>query len=90
MAQLTRLRCPACGTPRNPAVFGIDGSDMSFVEDAGHEAQVSIQTIGGRGRCSWAHFDAPLEVSVALCKSLRAALARLEAEVREAGGRLDD
>jgi hypothetical protein len=84
MAEVQRLRCPACGMPRHQRCFGIgeSGFDPDLYPD--HDLELMIDTIGGRGRLSVEHRPVTYQQAVAQRDCLRAALERVEAEITAA------
>jgi hypothetical protein len=87
MAERTHLRCLACGSLRMPAAFGIE-DDARYAGDYApvYEAELAVQTIGGRGRCSWAGQSLPMPFAEALRDRLKQALAQLELEIENPTG----
>ena len=70
-----------------PAAFGIEDDGRYAGEYAPvYEAELAVQTIGGRGRCSWAGQDLPMPFAVALRDRLKLVLAQLELEIESAAG----
>lgn len=86
MATREHIKCPACGSQRRREAFGIDEWAGYDPESAiGYEAQHSIQTIGGRGKCSWDHHDLTPHLAGALRARLHDVLRDLEREMLKAG-----
>lgn len=81
-----RVRCPSCGWDRPPKALGL-AEDGFFEPDARvHELSLRIDHIGGRGRLRVERAPLPLAFAIGLRDMLRAALAHIEAEIREAEG----
>lgn len=84
MAERIMLRCVACGSLRNDAAFGLN--TKGELENApAYEPQRAVQTIGGRGRCSWAFSDVTPELAISLRAGLRAAAEAITAALQAAG-----
>jgi len=76
MAVRYHVRCPTCGAPRASEAFGIGEDGVELPE---YKPELGVNTIGGRGRCSWEWRPLPRPWLVALRDNLRGALARIEA-----------
>jgi hypothetical protein len=85
VAQVERLRCPACGLVRSAKHFGIN-DDGEFDPELAvhHDLVLRIDTIGGRGRLAVEYQPLPLPLARALRDAIAAALARLDAEITAA------
>ena len=84
MASRPHIRCLACGSLRLQAAFGIEEGTYDPEEAPNYEPGLSVQEIGGRGRCSWNHGGLPLAEARALRASLAAAIDRLDEAIRSA------
>lgn len=69
--------------------FGVTEAGELMVSP-GHEPELSVFTIGGRGRLKWhPPTPMPLEIALALRIRLQEALAKLESQIQEAGGTVE-
>jgi hypothetical protein len=76
LAIVERIRCPACGALRPSASLGLD-DDGQALDTPLHDTQVAINTIGGRGRCTWEFHRPARSVLIILRDRTAAALARI-------------
>jgi hypothetical protein len=85
------IKCLVCGSQRPRSAFGIGRfDDYNSREAIAHDATVSLQTIGGRGRCVWDHQNLSPNLALALRARMKDALENLEQQMRDAGIRLED
>lgn len=91
MGQYVRLRCTLCGHDRPQAAFGLD-TKGAYDPDSGFDTEMSlrIDTIGGRGRLTVERQPVPLAIAYGILDALKAAVARVEADILEADGELPD
>lgn len=91
MAKREHIKCPSCGSQRQRDAFGIRSDGGYDPEKAiGYPASLSIQTIGGRGRCTWEKNPLPGFLAEGLRRRLYDVLQDLEQEMRDGGMQLED
>jgi len=81
VAERVHVTCPACGSSRLLAIFGLafDGDEVvALDEQPRYEPGVVVQTLGGRGHCRWERKLISRTVVKALRDRLREAAARLD------------
>ena len=91
MATREHIKCPACGSQRQREAYGIEsdgGYDPSTA--TGYPASLGVQTIGGRGRCSWEQQPLPAYLADGLRRRLHDVLQDLEREMIEGGMELEE
>ena len=82
MAEREHIRCICCGSLRLLGAYGIGDRGEYDPQDAPHyESGFSIQSIGGRGRCSWQHDSIPIHLAKALHARLTSALEQLQSDI---------
>ncbi len=81
----TRIRCTLCGVTVSPARLGLDAETGAFSGEV-HEPGSDVYVFGGRGRITHIPQPLPMHFALGLRDALRAALARVEEEIAEAGG----
>lgn len=86
MADRVQLRCVLCGTDRSPRYFGLDEEGEYAGAAAPHEMSLRVNHFGGRARITVDRAPLPLNLAVGLRDALKAALARVEADIVEATG----
>jgi hypothetical protein len=85
------VRCVLCGHTVQPERLGLDAGGAYDGENAiQHTLQQRVDHIGGRGRLRVEALPLTMPFALGMREALRAALARVEAEIREAGGVLPD
>lgn len=91
MAVHVTLRCTLCGIDRKPSAFGLD-DEGAYDPDNAHENEMSlrIDTIGGRGCLTVERQPVPLATAYGILDALKAAVARVEADIVDAGGELPE
>jgi hypothetical protein len=85
VAECISLRCVLCGTDRSRRFFGLT-EDGAYEPERLHEMSLRVTNIGGRGRCTVERGPLPLNLAFGLRAALKAALARVEADIVEATG----
>ena len=80
-----------CGFDVAASRLGLDAEGRYDAENAPqHEMGVRLTTFGGRANISVTREPLPLEFAYGLRRALRAALARVEADIAEVGGEADE
>lgn len=91
MGVFSYIRCVACGHTVKPERIGLGADGAYDGENAfPHTMQQRIDYIGGRRSLRVEHLPLPMPFALGMRDALRAALARVEAEILEAGGELPD
>lgn len=87
MGVTTRLHCVTCGFDGRPDRFGLTETGAYDPTAAPqHELGVRLDQFLGRGRIKVERQPCPLPIALGMRDALRAALARVEAEIAEATG----
>ena len=81
MAVREHIRCICCGSLRLPNAFGIDDHGQYDPQSPPYPSGISIQTIGGRGRCAWEHHPIPVDLAKELYARLVSALELLHGDI---------
>jgi len=91
VAVRTYVHCVLCGYDVKPARLGLreDGVYDATTAPA-HVPELRVDHIGGRGKLAVEKLALPMPFALGVREALRAALARVEAEILEAGGELPD
>lgn len=86
------IRCPLCGWDVAAARFGLTSGGEYDAENAPqHALSVRLTTLAGRANITVTREPLPLEFARGLRRALKAALARVDAEIAEAtGGEADE
>lgn len=85
------IHCVLCGYDVAASRLGLGTGGQYDVENAPqHEMGVRLTTFGGRANIQVTREPLPLEFAYGLRRALRAALARVEADIVEVGGEADE
>lgn len=91
MAEVVTLRCPCCAYDHKPEKLGLAPDGHFDAENARpNELAMLVRQFGGRGRIACTVVAVPRHYALGIREMLRARLARVEQELREAGVVLDD
>ena len=85
------IGCVLCGWGHSPARFGIDAKTGTYDPESRPPKTVLYRHVYGPPKGVRVEKDAlPMHLAKGLRNALRAALARVEADILEGGGTLDD
>jgi hypothetical protein len=85
------IHCVLCGWDVAPSRLGLGARGEYDTENAPqHEMGVRLTTFGGRANITVRREPLPLEFAYGLRRALKAALARVEADIAEVGGEAED
>lgn len=82
------LGCPACGLCRPVKFFSLDEKGTYDPTARPPKLVLYRHKFSGRARITAEHLDVPMPIAIGLLQNLRAAVARVEADIVAAGGEL--